>query len=389
MVADFIYQQQLGILVFLGILCLIALFNLLTIERLGKSPPPIESPMVSILVPARNEAHNIEICLVSLLNQEYGPYEVVVLNDESQDATEEILARLSHEYPRLVVLSGQPLPPGWIGKNWACHQLSQAAQGDLLLFVDADTRHQIRMLPEAVATLITLQADLLSGMPHQDMKTWGERLTLPVLPWAVLTFFPVRLIQHIPISFLSIAVGQFIVFRRAAYDQIGGHAAVQSSVIEDLSLARLAKKKGLRWEFINLSGYIHSRMYENFGQVIDGLSKNLFAVFGHNLLVFLFVWFWLAIVFLLPVLTLLLYFLGIQLPGFSPILAMASIVLSLISWLISDWFYEMPLTQAATYPVTIAFTWFIAMRATFFHYTRRSLYWKGRPVTNSRHEVDI
>ncbi len=388
MIAEILYLQQLGILVFLCVLCFIALYNVLTIERLGTSPPPNETPMVSILIPARNEAHNIEDCLTSLLGQDYEPYEAVVFDDESQDATAEILTRLKHENPRLKVLSGRPLPIGWTGKNWACHQLSQRAQGELLLFVDADTRHHSRMLPEAVAAIFSSQADLLSGLPRQELKTWGERFTLPVLAWAVLSFFPIRLFQRIPFSFLSLAVGQFMLFRRAAYTQIGGHAAIRSSVIEDFSLARLAKKNGLRWEFVNLVGYVHSRMYENFRQVIDGLCKNLFAVFGHNLPVFLFIWFWLAIVFIYPVLSLVLYLLGILLPGFSPALAIDTVALSLISWLVSIWFFGMPLAQAAAYPLTIALTGLIAVRTALFHLSQRSIYWKGRALMTSRRQVD-
>jgi chlorobactene glucosyltransferase len=344
--------------------------------------------MASILVPARDEALNIEGCLHTLLNQDYEPYEVIVLDDESQDATPEILAYIHHDNPRLKTLTGQPLPCGWMGKNWACHQLSQAAQGELILFLDADTRHRPSMLTDAVSALLATGADLLSGLPRQEMKTWGERLILPVLPWAILSFFPVRLFQRLPFSFLSISVGQFMLFRRGAYLQIGGHWAVRSSVIEDFALARLVKANGLKWEFVDLNGRANCRMYQDIRQVLDGLSKNLFAVFGHNLAVFLFIWFWLAIVFIQPLLTLISYALGAPLPGTSPALALPAVGLSLFSWLISLRFYKMPLAQAAAYPLTIALTGLIAVRSAWIHDTQRSISWKGRPLKASRHQVD-
>lgn len=387
-IAIFLYQQQLGILVFLCVLCWIALYNVLTMVRLGGSPPFKDLPMVSVLIPARDEASNIEGCLDTLLNQDYEPFEVIVLDDESQDATPQILAQLSSADPRLKTLSGQPLPSGWMGKNWACHQLSQIAQGEWLLFVDADTRHLPGMLTDAISASMATGADLLSGLPRQELKTWGERLILPLLPWAILSFFPVRLFQRLPFSFLSISVGQFMLFRRSAYLQIGGHWAVRGSVIEDFALARLVKANDLKWEFVNLNGRAHCRMYQDVRQVLEGLSKNLYAVFGHNLAVALFIWFWLAVVFIQPMLVLVLYALGSPLPGTSPALALAAVGLSLFSWLIGLWFYKMPLIQAATYSITIALAGLIAIRSAWIHHTQRALSWKGRPLNATRHQVD-
>jgi len=387
MIAQFLYQQQISILAFICVLLLIALFNVLTIKSLGSNSQSNLYPMVSILIPARNEAQNIEECVYSVLNQDYSSYEVIVLDDESQDATPEILKRLSEGNPNLKLVSGQPLPPGWVGKNWACYQLSQAAQGELILFVDADTLHHPSMLTEAVSTLVATRADLLSGLPRQELKTLGERLILPVLPWAILSFFPIRMFQHIPFSFMSIAVGQFILCRRTAYLRIGGHAAVRGSLIEDIALARLCKKNDLKWEFVNLKGRVNCRMYQNFREVINGLSKNLFAVFGNSLPVFLFIWLWLAIVFITPALSLILYIFGASIPGYSPALTLVTVGISILLWLISLWYFRMPLLQAAAYPLTIALASLIAFRSAWLHFTQRSIFWKGREVKTSQHQV--
>ena len=387
MIGQFLYQQQIAILAFICVLFLIVLFNVFTIKSLGSNSQSNLYPMVSILIPARNEARNIEECVHSALNQDYSPYEVIVLDDESQDATPEILMRLSEGTTKLKVLSGQSLSPGWVGKNWACFQLSQAAQGELILFVDADTHHHPSMLAEAVSTLITMQADILSGLPRQDLITWGERLILPVLPWAILSFFPIRLLQRLPFSFLPIAVGQFILCKRSAYLRIGGHAAIRSSVIDDIALARLFKKNGLKWEFVNLKGRVHCRMYRNLREVIDGLSKNLFAVFGSILPVFLFIWVWLAIVFITPALSLILYIFGAPLPGYSPALALVTVGISMLLWLISLWYFRIPLLQAVAYPLTIALASLIAFRSAWLHFTQHSVSWKGREVKTSQHQV--
>jgi chlorobactene glucosyltransferase len=387
-IAGYLSEQQSGILIFLCVLCFIAIFNWLTIRRLGTGLVPDHTPMVSILIPARNEALNIEECLVSLLSQDYEPYEVIVLDDESEDATADILARLSREYPALTVLPGLPLPSSWIGKNWACHQLSRAALGEWMLFVDADTRHHPRMLPETLAAAEASHADLVSGLPQQKMGTWGERLIVPVLAWALHTFFPIRLFQWLPFASLAVAVGQFLLFRREAYLQIGGHAAIRHSITDDFALTRLAKSKGLRWEFLNLSARVHCRMYRNFRQAFNGLSKNLFAVFDYNLPIFLFVWVWLAIAFIQPMFCLILIVLGITIPGFLPALALAAVFLSLIIWLTTCLSLRLPPYLALVYPLIIALAGTIAVRSAFYYYSRRSIDWKGRPIEPSRRQVD-
>jgi len=385
MIANFLYQQQIAILAFISVLLLISLVNIFTIVPIGNGSPSKVLPLVSVLVPARNEAQNIEGCLNSLLSQDYEPYEVIALDDESQDATPEILYRLSQGDSHLKVLSGQPLPDGWVGKNWACFQLSQAAQGELMLFVDADTHHHPAMLAEAVSTLYASQADLLSGLPRQVLKTWGERMILPVISWAILSFFPIRLIQHLPFAFLTVAVGQFMLFRRSAYQIIGGHASVRDIVIEDIALARQVKKNGMKWEFANLKGRVYCHMYHSFRQVLDGLSKNLFAVFGNILPLFFFIWLWLTIVFITPALSLILYIFRISFPGYSPVLAAVTVGISFLLWLISLWYIRMPLVQAAAYPVTIALASLIAFRSAWLHYAQHPIPWKGRVVKTSQH----
>jgi chlorobactene glucosyltransferase len=239
-----------GIVVFLAILLLISFFNLLTLKRLGQFPTPAACPRVSLLVPARNEARNIETCARSLLSQDYPDFEVIVLDDESTDGTGEILARAAAQDARLRVIHGQPLPAGWLGKNWACKQLSQAADGDYLLFTDADTRHDPAMLREAIAAATASKADLLSGMPQQEVKTWSEQLLVPLLAWSFMAFIPIALAERVRAAFLSVSIGQFLLFRRSAYAAIRGHEAVRDKVVEDFELARRIKQAGLQWRLL-------------------------------------------------------------------------------------------------------------------------------------------
>jgi chlorobactene glucosyltransferase len=368
-----------GIVIFLAILLLISFINLLTLKRLGKFPDPLHFPRVSLLVPARNEARNIEGCVRGLLAQDYPDFEVIILDDESTDGTGEILARLAAEDARLHVIPGQPLPSGWLGKNWACHQLSQAAGGEYLLFTDADTHHDPLMLRDAIAATQATNADLLSGMPHQEVKTWSEQLLVPILAWSFMAFIPIALAERVRAAFLSVSIGQFLLFRRSAYDLSGGHTAVCDKVVEDFELARNIKKAGLQWRFVDATSRIHCRMYHNFREVFDGLSKNLYVVFG-NVFFFALAWTALVISFLEPQLILLLALIGIVLPVKLVLLSILAIGQAILLWGITDLRFGFPIKQAALYPITIVLSVFIGLRSMFAHLFKRGVTWKGRSV---------
>jgi chlorobactene glucosyltransferase len=368
-----------GIVIFLAILLLISFVNLLTLKRLGKFPDPPHAPRVSLLVPARNEARNIEGCARGLLSQQYPDFEVIVLDDESTDGTGEILQRLATEDDRLRVIRGQPLPAGWLGKNWACQQLSRAATGDYLLFTDADTRHDPLMLRDSIAAAIATRADLLSGMPHQIVKTWSEQLLVPILAWSFMAFIPLALAERVRAAFLSISIGQFLLFRRSAYETIKGHESVRGKVVEDFELARNIKKAGLQWRFVDATARIHCRMYHNFREVFNGLSKNLYVVFG-NIFFFALAWSALIISFLEPQLILLLTLLGVPLPDKLLPLSMLAIGQAILLWGLTDLRFGFPVKQAALYPVTIVLSTAIGLRSMFAHLFKRGMTWKGRSV---------
>ena len=372
-----------GIVIFLAILLLISFINLLTLKRLGKFPDPLHFPRVSLLVPARNEARSIEGCVRGLLAQDYPAFEVIILDDESTDGTGEILERLVAEDARLRVIQGQSLPAGWLGKNWACQQLSQAATGHYLLFTDADTCHDPLMLRDSIAAAQATNADLLSGMPHQEVKTWSEQLLVPILAWSFMAFIPLALAERVRAAFLSVSIGQFLLFRRSAYETIKGHEAVRDKVVEDFELARNIKKAGLHWRFVDATTRIHCRMYHNFREVFDGLSKNLFIVFG-NVFFFALAWTALVISFLEPQLILLLALIGIVLPVKLVLLSILAIGQAILLWGITDLRFGFPIKQAALYPITIVLSVFIGLRSMFAHLFKRGVTWKGRSVSVNR-----
>ena len=289
MVQNFLIILQAGILGLLGMLFLILCVNLLTFYRLrGTGRPTISLPTLSILVPARNEEHCIAACVRSLIEQSYEPLEVLVLDDNSCDTTATIVQRLIDELPlaqkgRLRLLHGEALSPGWMGKSFACHQLAQQAQGNYLLFTDADTVYAPETAKAVIDCMHAFGARLLTAQPEHVVESLGERLVVPLLNFTILTLLPVALIPRRPEASLAIGNGQVLCFHRSAYEAVGGHEAVKGRVLEDVLLARAVKAAGYRMIFIDALELVRCRMYRSFTDVWVGFSKNLFAFYNYSL----------------------------------------------------------------------------------------------------------
>ncbi len=379
-------RHQLGIVVFLGILLVIALSNLLALRRLGTYPLPPQLPRVSVLLPARNEEAVIGDCVRSLLAQEYPDFEVLVLDDGSTDGTGDVLAALARTDDRLRVLSGRPLPEGWLGKHWACQQLAEAATGDLFLFTDADTVHHPQALRLGVAAMEAERADLLSGFLRQRLLTWGERLTVPSIFWCFFSFLPLALAHWVRAPALSLTNGQWMLFRRSAYAAVGGHAAVRTNPVDDIALGQRVKAKGLRWRVVDVGDFVSCRMYPGFRAALEGFTKNLFAVFDFRLAEYLFVWVWMTLVTLEPLVVSVLWPLGVGRDVFALWPALLAVGEMLALWGIAMARLRFPLHLAFLYPVHILLLVFIALRSLLWTATGRAT-WKGRALPRQRIKI--
>lgn len=268
----------------LGVLGLLSTWNLLRIRRLlPQTAPEHTSLRVSVLIPARNEERCIEACVQSLCNQDWPNLEVIVLNDGSTDQTSEILAKLASLYQdRLTIIDGKPLPLGWVGKSWACHQLSCAATGNALLFTDADTVHASGVVTSSVAWMEKHNVDAFSLIPFQDLRTPMEHLVVPMVHVLYVAYLPNDLILHSKAVSLSAANGQFMWFRKAAYDLIGGHQSVKNNIVEDVALAKRIKHHGLRLALLDGHELVYCRMYTSAREVVEGFSKNFFPAMNFS-----------------------------------------------------------------------------------------------------------
>ena len=378
--SDYLQAHPYTVIGFLAFGLIISLGNSIFIHRLrGRTLLPGQSPFVSILVPARNEALNIASCVRSLLRQDYPAFEVIVLDDHSTDGTHSILEEIQKEYPELKTLEGEALPPGWLGKHWACQQLAKAARGEFLLFTDADTWHEPDALRDSIATALEKNADLLTVFPHEQVITWGEKLTVPILGFAMFSYVPVFLAHWRPFSQLSITIGQFMLFRRAAYEAIGGYEAIRSHPVDDVTLGRRILRHGFKWLLVNGTHHVHCRMYRDFDSAVAGFTKNLFAFFDHHVLLYLLAWLWIGVVFLEPMLVILLQLFGIHLEYFPVSMAWMAVLESLLLFAIAYHHSRIPLYLVWFYPVSMTLFVTIALRSLIFAWQGRHD-WKDRSL---------
>jgi glycosyltransferase involved in cell wall biosynthesis len=241
---------------------------------MSETRPASGSPLISVIIPARNEESNLRACLDSLITQTGVAFKIIVVNDHSTDRTAEI----AKSFPTVRLLEAGPLPLGWTGKNNAVATGARAAGGEWLLFTDADTVHLPGSLARALKEAQDNQADLLSYSPEQIAITFWEMAVLPVVFAELARQYPPKKVSD-PTSPHAAANGQYILIKREAYDAAGGHAAVANQILEDVALARAVKSAGRKIRFRYAADAVRTRMYRNFAQLREGWTKNLALLF--------------------------------------------------------------------------------------------------------------
>jgi glycosyltransferase involved in cell wall biosynthesis len=239
------------------------------------------SGLVSIIVPARNEEANIERLVRSLAAQR-GVREILIVDDQSEDRTREILEAMKAEIPLLRVLPLDSLPEGWVGKTYAASFGAREAAGDWLLFTDADTEH----LPGSLAALLELAkregADLLSLSPGQMTPTWWEKAVIPLVYVNLAHLYRFEEVSD-PRSPAAAANGQYLLIRREVYARLGGHQAIRNEILDDVALAKRVKATGGKLLFLPGAAWVQTRMYRSFHEMWCGWTKNLFLLYGRSL----------------------------------------------------------------------------------------------------------
>ncbi len=342
-------------------------------EYILKNPP-----LISVLIPARNEAGNIGRCLSSFSKQDYPNLEIIVLDDNSTDGTGAVVQEFTAKDKRIKLISGAPLKKGWLGKSFACHQLAKQAKGNYFVFTDADTLHFNNTISKAFAALVNNKLDALSIYPKQIAVTFAERMTVPFINFAILSFMPLVLVKKTKSAFFSTGIGQFFLFKREAYEKFGGHESVRTEILEDIYISKQVKKFGYRIMVFDGSDNVFCRMYQNFDEVVKGFSKFILAAFDYNGFMEMIAMCFISMIFMLPFLLLPIGVLILDWSGWIITFNIIQICIILFIKIILSMRFKNRILDVLLTPVSILYMVLIAGNSYFQAKHGKGIYWKGR-----------
>jgi chlorobactene glucosyltransferase len=361
----------------LSVLLINLLLNLRALHKLGseKGKLPMDLPCISVLIPARNEEEDIVPCLESLRKQDYPAYEILVLDDNSTDRTAERVAEIAAKDPRVKLLRGKPLPQGWAGKPYACHQLAAQAKGSWLLFTDADTIHAPTMLSSAMAYAHEHKLSLISGLPLQKTVSFSQRVAVPAMYFIILCCMPLWWVQGARRPRPGLVIGQFIFVSAADYHEVGGHEAVRSKILEDIWLGFTMARHGKRMGVVDLSGMVSGE----FGDLWEGFGKFAYSIASLGTWLFVLIFLGVMGLFVTPFI-LMASHLTPWLPKFGDWFAIivAQVVLLLVMRVLVDRRFSYKRLYSISLPAGVLFLLASGVWAWKRHHTGGGVSWKGR-----------
>ena len=352
-------------------------------RHLDEFPPDVtDPPLVSVIIPARNEATNISRCVRSVLASRYPKLEVIVVDDHSTDGTAGIARATAGGDSRIRIIENPDLPAGWFGKQWACANGEKASRGEILVFTDADTEHSPDLLGRVVNAMRARRVDLLTLAGDQEMHTFWERIIQPQLFGLLSMRYGGT--EHVSNSKRPadvIANGQFIAVNREAYHAVGGHALVRDRVAEDLSLAQEFVRSGRRMSILIATRQFSTRMYASLAEIIRGWRKNIYAGGKHAALggdvgraLYPLLLLGAPLVGLAPPIALVLALLGV-LPSAWLVWSAIVVAVSVLFWGAIYLFMRAPVAYALLYPLGLVMLFYIAAGAVA---RGRNVEWKDR-----------
>lgn len=261
---------------------LVSLANCIARLSLPKTSKTGDEALVSILIPARDEQENIGTLLSDIKKISYRNYEVIVYDDLSTDRTATIVNEYCLNDSRIKLISGTPLEQGWLGKNYACYQLSSIARGEYYLYLDADVRVNGNLIEKSIYYTQKYNLGLLSIFPRQIMDTVGELVSVPIMNRILLSLLPLTLVRVSPWTSFSAANGQFMFFDASIYKKTQPHKQCKSFKAEDIAICRYYKKEKIKVSTLLGDKDIQCRMYNSFKEAVNGFSKNVFAFLGNS-----------------------------------------------------------------------------------------------------------
>ena len=362
--------------------------NFLWLKKIPTKKNIPKSKLVSILIPARNEADVIESTIKSIINQSYQNYELIILDDNSSDTTESIIQKYAKSNPKIELINGLSLPEGWLGKNWACHQLSEKAEGEYILFIDADTNLDKFILEDSVIALQKEKIDLLSLVPGRDTKLIADHAMKKIISWFIVCWLPMKLAIKLNAPFLSATFGQFMLFKKSSFNDIGGFEAIKDNPVDDFQLGRNIKKNLFKWMLYDAAFRITTRTYNTNKDLISGYSKNIFPAVGYSISIFVVIFLILISFVLGSTIPIILFALGILQNQQLILLCISLLILLFISWEIVTIRFKYSIFTPFSFPLLISLILLLATRS-FIDNIFYSSTWKGRSYRADKKKLKI
>lgn len=362
------------------LVALLAVVNLFFIRRASISDSlKTQSALVSILIPARNEEANIGRCLYSLIDQSYKNIEIIILDDDSTDYTFSIAKEISKKDKRIKIVKGMPIEKDWLGKNWACHQLSSIAKGDMLLFIDADTKLQSKTIEETIVEMEESDIDLITLFPKRVTSTSVDKIISVTVGWFIFSCLPILFSNKNPI--FSSAFGQYLLFRKGAYFSIGGHESIKDNILDDFELGRSITREGFNLKVFDGTDRISTFSYSSEREAIDGLSKSIFPFFSNRVVPFFLLWILFMAMSIVPVLVIFGDLFQIRLSRSKEVMAFLIWGSLTLSWVISSYRSKQGLLPGIFFPVVTTITAILGIFSVL-SFLLNNVVWKDRNLSS-------
>ncbi|NGZ76179.1 glycosyltransferase [Saccharibacillus alkalitolerans] len=368
-----------AVCVLLAAQLIFVVLNARTLPVPGSRAKSIEGrPLVSVLIPARDEERNIEDCLRHVLASDDSEFrlEVIVYDDDSSDDTGGIVRRIAMEDSRVGLMQGGELPEGWKGKCYACHRLAERASGGWYLMLDADVKLGPLAIRDTLRSALRKKVGLVTGFPKQVTVTWMEKLVVPMMEFAILCHLPIPMVSRSSSGLFAAAHGAYMLIKKSAYESAGGYEAVKNEMVDDMAMARAVKKAGYKMMLADMSRHARMRMYHSTREVWEGFSKNMFSGLGRNYLLLVALLVWYGALYILPPIALLA---GLFSGSVHLMLASgAAMLLGMAVKAVCDVRGGLPLWHGVFVSATIGCTIAIALASVFGGLSGQGHEWKGR-----------
>lgn len=338
---------------------------------------------VTVLIPARNEEENIGRVLSSLREQTYINYDVIVLNDRSEDDTAMVVNQFLDTDLSIQLIEGVPTPVGWLGKHWACHQLSSNARGDYWLFMDADTVLDRDAIRAAIDEAMLEESDLLTMIPLRSANSFIERGLYGFIDWAIFAWLPLQVAHWSKRSYLSASYGQFMLFKNKSYLAIGGHEKIKDIAVDDFGLGRLIKKAGLYWTLKDGTHMVTALPYSGLWESVKGVSRSLAPALNYSFSLVALISIGLIVLFFVPVLYLYLGLTEKDYFGYAFFVSLSSTLFLIGSYLVSCKKFSHSSLIIPFIHFTVIFMILIAFHSLLSNIFRFAT-WKNRNMVNRK-----